>query len=144
MFFPRSPHSSLTILPVVALHVDAENGDLLPFDFILAEVDEGDADPPRRQVPLDARRGGQFGGGLVLVDRRRLLHLQTGRGRLFDATCSSRQEAARALTTSSSLGGSMAPSMVVLLNTSFSLLLNFLMLKDSPLLGTFLQETAEP
>lgn len=67
---------SLTILSVVAFHIDAEDGDLLLLGLIVEDVDEGDGDAPGRQVPLDAWHAGRLSGGIVLHHDGRLLHLQ--------------------------------------------------------------------
>lgn len=76
MSFSVSPPRSLTFLPVVAFHVDAEDGNLLPLDLVVIDVDVGDGDAPGRQVPQGARCAGRLSGGVVLHHHGRLLHLQ--------------------------------------------------------------------
>lgn len=70
------PPCSLTFLPVVALHIYAEDGDLLPLDLIFVDVDVGDGDAPGRQVPQGAWCAGLLSRGVVLHHHGRLLHLQ--------------------------------------------------------------------
>lgn len=66
----------LTFLPVMALHVDAEDGDLLPLQLVVVAVDVGDVDAPGRQVPQRSRPTGRLGGRIVLHHHGGLLHLQ--------------------------------------------------------------------
>lgn len=68
-----------TFFPVVALHVNAEDGDLLLPGLVVVDVDEGDRDAPGGQVPQGARDAGWFCRGVVLHHYSGLLHLQGGK-----------------------------------------------------------------
>lgn len=70
------PHCSLTFLPVVAFHFDAEHGNLFPLGLVLVEVDVGDGDAPGQQVSLGALCAGRLSRRIVLHHDSRLLHLQ--------------------------------------------------------------------
>lgn len=65
----------LTCFPVVALYIDAEHGDPLPFHVVVVEIDVRDGDVPGREV---SRRGGAgccLHGGVVLQHHHGFLHL---------------------------------------------------------------------
>lgn len=67
---------NLTCLAVVPLHVDAKDGDALPLDVLVVEVDVRDGDVPGRQVPGGAGRGRRLHGGVVLQHHHGFLHLR--------------------------------------------------------------------
>ncbi len=82
-----SPPLSLTFFPVVALHLDPEDEDLLPLHLVIVAVDVGDGDAPGWQVPMGAWHADRLSWWVVLLHDSCLLHLQeceeTGRQMLM-------------------------------------------------------------
>lgn len=76
--FPRKWRQlpELTCFPVVALHVDAEDGNPLSLHVVVVEVDVRDGDVPGGEVPRRAGRGRRLHRLVVLQDHHGFLHLQ--------------------------------------------------------------------